>query len=110
MMGASGNAYSVQLSMSGGAPHCTCLDHRIRKTTCKHILFVLMRALGLRKEELLNGVEWAVVESAAGEDGLFAVDAEYDVDDDAGNVVERPKKRRKVTAVAQEVCCWVLCC
>ncbi|PON67824.1 43kDa postsynaptic protein [Parasponia andersonii] len=41
VLGATANVYSVTLSAT---PYCTCPD---RTTPCKHILFVLIRALGV---------------------------------------------------------------
>ncbi|OMO86659.1 Zinc finger, RING-type [Corchorus olitorius] len=41
VLGATGNVYTVTLSAT---PSCTCPD---RTTPCKHILFVLIRALGV---------------------------------------------------------------
>ncbi|KAL3655684.1 hypothetical protein CASFOL_000080 [Castilleja foliolosa] len=41
ILGATGNVYTVSIS---AAPSCTCPD---RATPCKHILFVLIRVLGL---------------------------------------------------------------
>ncbi|XP_058070003.1 uncharacterized protein LOC131219032 [Magnolia sinica] len=45
VLGATGNVYTVTLSV---APSCTCPD---RTTPCKHILFVLLRVLGLSLDD-----------------------------------------------------------
>ncbi|GJM98195.1 hypothetical protein PR202_ga15182 [Eleusine coracana subsp. coracana] len=45
VLGATGNVYTVTLSTS---PACTCPDTAV---PCKHILFVLLRALGLSLDE-----------------------------------------------------------
>ncbi|XP_072980366.1 uncharacterized protein [Typha angustifolia] len=45
VLGATGNVYVVTLSAS---PSCTCPD---RAATCKHVLFVLLRVLGLSLDD-----------------------------------------------------------
>ncbi|KAF5743237.1 hypothetical protein HS088_TW09G01302 [Tripterygium wilfordii] len=45
VLGATGNVYTVILSMT---PSCTCPD---RTTPCKHILFVLIRVLGVSLDD-----------------------------------------------------------
>ncbi|KAF8033967.1 hypothetical protein BT93_C0294 [Corymbia citriodora subsp. variegata] len=45
VLGATGNVYTVSLSSS---PACTCPD---RATPCKHILFVLIRVLGVALDD-----------------------------------------------------------
>ncbi|KAK8602505.1 hypothetical protein V6N13_057866 [Hibiscus sabdariffa] len=45
VLGATGNVYTVTLSST---PSCTCPD---RTTPCKHILFVLIRALGVSVDD-----------------------------------------------------------
>lgn len=45
VLGATGNVYTVTLSST---PSCTCPD---RTTPCKHILFVLIRALGVSTDD-----------------------------------------------------------
>ncbi|KAE8658092.1 hypothetical protein F3Y22_tig00116975pilonHSYRG00201 [Hibiscus syriacus] len=45
ILGATGNVYTVMLSST---PTCTCPD---RTTSCKHILFVLIRALGVSVDD-----------------------------------------------------------
>ena len=45
VLGATGNVYTVTLS---AAPSCTCPD---RTTPCKHILFVLIRVLGVSLDD-----------------------------------------------------------
>ncbi|CAI9759640.1 unnamed protein product [Fraxinus pennsylvanica] len=44
ILGSTGNVYTVNL---GATPSCTCPDRNYRMTPCKHILFVLIRALGV---------------------------------------------------------------
>jgi len=44
VMGSSGKIYQVKLS---GHPTCTCPDHSLRKSRCKHILFILVRIFKL---------------------------------------------------------------
>ncbi|KAG4392134.1 hypothetical protein GLYMA_04G084500v4 [Glycine max] len=46
ILGATGNVYTVTLSSS---PSCTCPD---RTTPCKHILFVLIRVLGVSLDDV----------------------------------------------------------
>lgn len=45
VLGATGNVYTISLS---AAPSCTCPD---RTTPCKHILFVLIRVLGVPHDD-----------------------------------------------------------
>lgn len=49
VLGATGNVYTVILSTT---PSCTCPD---RSTPCKHILFVLIRVLGLSLDDMCLG-------------------------------------------------------
>ena len=53
ILGASGSDYLVSLTRH---PECTCPDHTNRKTMCKHILFVLVRVLGLPEEIVLDEI------------------------------------------------------
>jgi len=45
VMGATGNIYEVKLN---GKPTCSCPDHQQRYSTCKHILFMLIRIFGVK--------------------------------------------------------------
>lgn len=50
VLGASGNVYKVTV---GRSPRCSCPDHAVRKNTCKHLLFVMLRVLGLSVDDPL---------------------------------------------------------
>jgi len=43
VLGSTGNVYNVRIAQT---PHCSCPDHE-RGNLCKHIIFVLLRVLGL---------------------------------------------------------------
>ncbi|XP_022862518.1 mitogen-activated protein kinase kinase kinase 1-like isoform X2 [Olea europaea var. sylvestris] len=48
VLGSTGNVYTVNLCATSS---CTCPDRNYRTTPCKHILFVLIRALGVRLDD-----------------------------------------------------------
>ena len=51
--GQSGNLYTVTLPTTPSQrAHCNCIDQRIRKTLCKHMLFTLLRVLKLPRSSL----------------------------------------------------------
>ncbi|GJQ14242.1 hypothetical protein GpartN1_g6033.t1 [Galdieria partita] len=50
ILGSTGNVYTVWFQ--GGRPKCNCIDHRVRKTFCKHIIFVLLRILKVPEQQI----------------------------------------------------------
>lgn len=78
--GSSGKLYTVSLlkyaDRNGRTMTCNCMDHRIRKSNCKHMLFLSLRVLKLseeRVEQLANGKsiqadEFAEIAANAGGD------------------------------------------
>src|SRR4051812_7854048 len=48
VMGSTGNVYTVTIK---GSPTCTCPDYILRKRRCKHIFFILIRAMRVANEE-----------------------------------------------------------
>ena len=58
IMGNSGSAYDITIpSKLDGSPakiHCSCPDHDGGGNLCKHLLFVLIRVLGLTREKVYN--------------------------------------------------------
>ncbi len=46
VMGSSGNVYEVKIN---DKPSCTCPDHTSRNNRCKHIYFVLIRIMHVKK-------------------------------------------------------------
>jgi hypothetical protein len=48
VMGSTGNVYEVSISTK---PKCTCPDYTIRKRRCKHIYFILIKAMKLDDPE-----------------------------------------------------------
>lgn len=47
LCGTTGNLYTVTINAS---PSCTCPDHEQRKRRCKHIYFILVRIMGVSRE------------------------------------------------------------
>lgn len=43
--GQSGNDYKITINQTTKTARCTCPDHAVRNSTCKHILYVLFRIL-----------------------------------------------------------------
>jgi len=119
VLGASGYVYAVRLTHAAG-PSCSCPDHQTRRTTCKHILFVLMRVLGLSKQDLVHGVDASTIVAAASSEALFAVEngETSDVIDLTGQEPSRAparKPRQAMRGVAQrpvdpEDSCPICCC
>ncbi|GJD11733.1 hypothetical protein Gasu2_58610 [Galdieria sulphuraria] len=50
ILGSTGNVYTVWFQ--SGCPKCNCIDHRVRKTLCKHVIFVLLRILKVPEEQI----------------------------------------------------------
>jgi hypothetical protein len=48
VMGSTGNVYTVTIKSS---PTCTCPDYVLRKRRCKHIFFILIRAMKVANED-----------------------------------------------------------
>jgi hypothetical protein len=48
VMGSTGNVYTVSIKSS---PTCTCPDYILRKNRCKHIFFILIRAMKVTNED-----------------------------------------------------------
>jgi len=46
VLGTTSNSYTVDF-VSTPSPTCTCMDFRLRKRCCKHILFVMVRVLSV---------------------------------------------------------------
>ena len=51
VMGNTGTAYNINLK-EGGKIYCSCPDHDANWKLCKHMLFVLIRILGLSREKV----------------------------------------------------------
>mmetsp|Transcript_65382 Transcript_65382/g.77394 ORF Transcript_65382/g.77394 Transcript_65382/m.77394 type:complete len:353 (+) Transcript_65382:100-1158(+) len=59
VLGSTGNVYTVTISF---VPHCTCPDHA-KGNLCKHILFVLLKVMGLDSSSpLIYQAAWISVE------------------------------------------------
>jgi len=81
VMGNSGTAYMVLLSPEDQRrepmeaawrdtfPNCTCPDHTGRGLLCKHILFVLVKVLGIRPDTVRAGLTLEVIARACGGGG-----------------------------------------
>ena len=58
IMGNSGTAYEITIPSNMEAVkekvHCSCPDHDGGGNLCKHLLFVLIRVLGLTREKVFN--------------------------------------------------------
>ena len=56
MMGNSGRAYDITVPLNVGQSkiHCSCPDHDGGGNLCKHLLFVLIRVLGLTREKVFS--------------------------------------------------------
>lgn len=53
IMGNSGTAYNITIT-EGKAIYCDCPDHKHSYNLCKHLLFVLIRVLGMTREQVFN--------------------------------------------------------
>ena len=53
VMGNTGTAYNINLK-EGGKIYCSCPDHDANWKLCKHMLFVLIRILGMNRENVYN--------------------------------------------------------
>lgn len=53
VMGNSGTAYDIIIT-EGKEIYCDCPDHKHSYNLCKHLLFVLIRVLGMSREQVYN--------------------------------------------------------
>ena len=75
ILGDTGSDYLVSLTSH---PECTCPDHKNRRELCKHILFVLVRVLGLPEETVLREIAHETIIDACSENMAGAGGMERD--------------------------------